>query len=74
MNFLKPIKCYTIVERVTHCTVRQELKVFIVDNKITGYRIDWCNQSKGIQQGRLLRIALNYKHRVKQNVGRQNTK
>lgn len=70
MKFLRAVKKCTRMDRLTNDSIRDDLKIYNINHKITEYQNKWKNHVERMGDDRLPKKLMNYRPRGRRDRGR----
>ena len=77
MRFLRPMVGYTLWDKKKKkrsSDIREQLGIFIMNDQLTQYKINWREHIQRTDENRLHKNNLNYKPEGRRNIGRPQTR
>ena len=74
MRFLRAVKGCSRQDRIHNTAIREELRIFSINDKLREYRQGWLNHLDRMDDNRIPRMALQYKPKGRRRIGRPKTR
>ena len=73
MRFWRPMAVHTLLDKKRSSDIREQLDIFLINDKLTQYKINWREYIQRMDDNRLQK-KLNYKPEGRRNIGRPQTR
>jgi hypothetical protein len=70
IKFLRNVARYTLKDKIRNTVIRNELKIFSVNNRIQNKRLNWINHVARMEPERIHKQLMDYTPRGTRSIGR----
>jgi hypothetical protein len=74
MKFLRNVAGYTLKDQIRNTVIRNELKIFSVNNRIQNNRLNWIHHVARMEPERIPKQLMDYTPRVTRSIGRHKSR